>query len=66
LSVTASAAERLPLAAGVNMMLTVQLEFAASELPQVLVCEKSLALVPSTAMLEIVIAALPEFFSETV
>jgi hypothetical protein len=43
-------AERLPLADGVNVTLIVQLPFAATELPQVLVCAKSPALVPVIAM----------------
>jgi hypothetical protein len=65
LSAIASDAERLPLAAGVKVMSIVQLELAASELPQLLDCAKSLALVPKIAMLVIVRAALPELLTVT-
>jgi hypothetical protein len=61
----ARVAERLPLALGLNVTLMVQLELAASELPQLLVCAKSVALVPKMAMLLIVNAALPELVRVT-
>ena len=41
LSVTLSVAVRLPGAAGLNVTLIVQLPFAATELPQLFVCTKS-------------------------
>ena len=59
LSVMLTEAVRLPLAAGVNVTLIVQLLPAATELPQVLVCAKSLALVPVSARLVMLKAALP-------
>ena len=62
LSVMDSEAVRLPLAAGLNVTLTEQLALAASELPQVLVWVKSLALAPVSAMLVMLIAALPVLF----
>ena len=65
LSVTATLALRLPVAVGVNVTLMVQLELAASELPQLFVCAKSPLLVPVTAMLEILNAVPPEFVSMT-
>ena len=65
LSVMATAAERLPLAAGLKVTLMVQLAPAASELPQLLDWAKSLALTPRTAMLEILKAELPELESVT-
>ena len=43
----------------------VQLELAASDVPQLLVCAKSPLLVPVTAMLEILNAVPPEFVSMT-
>ena len=52
-------AVRLPLADGVNVTLIGQLPSAATELPQVLVSEKSLAFVPVTVMLVMLKAALP-------
>jgi len=60
LSAMVSEAERLPLAAGVKVMLIVQLLPAAIELPQVLVWAKSLALAPENARLVMLKAALPE------
>ncbi len=62
LSVMDSEAVRLPLAAGRNVTLTEQLALAASELPQVLVWVKSLVLAPVSAMLVMLIAALPVLF----
>jgi hypothetical protein len=62
LSVMDSEAVRLPLAAGRNVTLTEQLALAASELPQVLVWVKSLTLAPVSAMLVMLIAALPVLF----
>ena len=59
LSVMLTEAVRLPLAAGLNVTLIVQLAPAATELPQVLVCAKSLALVPVRARLVMLKAALP-------
>ena len=55
-------AVRLPLAAGVKVTLIVQLALAATELPQVLVWAKSLALAPVSARLEMLKAALPVLF----
>ncbi len=66
LSVTVTAAVRVPLAAGVKVTLIVQLAPAGTELPQVLVWAKSLAFVPVIARLEIPKAALPELFTMTV
>jgi hypothetical protein len=60
LSVTETEAVRVPLAEGVKVTLIVQLVPAATELPQVLVRAKSLALAPVSAMLVILNAALPE------
>ena len=65
LSVTVKDAERAPVALGVNVTLIVQLELAASDVPQLLVCSKSPLLVPVTAMLEILNAVPPEFVSVT-
>jgi hypothetical protein len=58
-----SVAERVPLVEGVKVTLMVQLEPAATELPQVLVWAKLLAFVPVTARLLILRAALPELVS---
>ena len=63
LSVMLTEAVRLPLAEGLNVTLIVQLALAATELPQVLVCAKSLALVPVSARLEMLKAELPVLFS---
>ena len=59
LSVMLTEAVRLPLAAGVKVTVMVQLALAATELPQVLVWAKSLALVPVSARLVMLKAALP-------
>lgn len=61
LSVTTVDPVRLPTAVGVNVIVIVQLAPAATELPQVLVCEKS----PLTAMLVMLSARLPELVSVT-
>ena len=59
LSVMLTEAVRLPLAAGLNVTLIVQLALAATELPHVLVCAKSLALVPVRARPVMLKAPLP-------
>jgi hypothetical protein len=59
LSMTVSEAARLPLAEGVKVTLSVQFAPTATELPQVSVCAKSLALAPVIARLEILKAAFP-------
>ena len=59
LSVMLSAAVRAPRAEGVNITAIAQLAPAATELPHVLLCAKSLALVPVTAMPVMLKAALP-------
>jgi hypothetical protein len=59
LSAMLSVAARAPLAEGVKVTLIVQLAPAATELPQVLVWAKLLALVPESARLVILNAALP-------
>ena len=56
---------RLPLAEGVNVTLIVQLPPAATELPQLLLCAKSLAFVPVTARLLMISAAFPPFVNVT-
>jgi hypothetical protein len=53
--------DRVPDAVGVNVTLTVQLLPAASEPPQLFVCEKS----PVATMLERFSAAVPPLVSET-
>jgi hypothetical protein len=58
-------AVRLPLAVGVKVTLMVQLPPAATELPQVLVCAKSPALVPAIATLLMLKAALPALLKVT-
>src|ERR1019366_7834109 len=63
LSVRARAAVRVPLAVAVKVTLMVQLAPAATELPQLLVCAKSLGLVPTSAMLVMLKAELPVLFS---
>ena len=63
LSAMLSVAARAPLAEGVKVRLRVQLAPAATELPQVLVWAKLLALVPVTARLLMLRAALPELVS---
>lgn len=65
-SVTVSVALREPDALGENVTSIVQLEFAASELPQVLVCEKYPLSAPVTATLVMFTALLPEFVSVAV
>jgi hypothetical protein len=59
LSEMLSAAVRIPRPEGVNITAITQLAPAATELPHVLVCAKSLALVPVNAMLAMIKAALP-------
>jgi hypothetical protein len=59
LSITLTEAVKLPTAAGVNVTLMVQLPLAATELPHVLVCAKSLGLAPVSPMLLMVRAAVP-------
>ena len=66
LSVRVTAAPRVPLAAGVKVTLIVQLAPAATELPQLLVWAKSLALAPVSARLEMLKAEFPVLFSVTV
>jgi hypothetical protein len=66
LSVTFSVAERLPGAAGVKVTLMVQLPFAATEPPQVLVCAKSPGLVPVKPIPLMVKATLPVLLREKV
>jgi len=61
LSVTTTDEPRLPVIPGVNVTEMLQLLFAATELPQVLVCAKADDVPPLSAMLEIVSAALPLF-----
>ena len=63
LSVTLRLAERAPVALGMNWTLMVQLELAASELPQLFVWAKSALLVPVKAILEIVSPELVELES---
>jgi hypothetical protein len=67
LSATESEAVRTPVAAGVKVTLTVQLELAATEEPQVLALMlKSDAFVPPIEMLVIVTAVLPRLLTVTV
>ena len=66
LSATESVAAKLAADAGVKVTEMEQLALAASELPQVLVCVKSVGLVPVIEMLEMVRAAVPVFLSVTV
>jgi hypothetical protein len=66
LSVILSEAARLPLAVGVKVTLIVQLAAAATELPQVLVWAKSLALAPVIARLVMLKAAVPVLLKVTV
>jgi hypothetical protein len=65
LSVRVRAAVKDPLAAGVNVTLTVQLAPAATLDPQLLVSAKSLGFVPVIAMLVMLKAALPVLFRVT-
>jgi hypothetical protein len=62
LSVMVNEAVRVPGAVGANVTLMVQVPPAATELPQVLVSEKSPALVPATWMPVMVKLALPVLF----
>src|SRR5208283_2442533 len=62
LSVMVNEAVRVPGAVGANVTLRVQVPPAATELPQVLVSEKSPALVPATWMPVMVKLALPVLF----
>lgn len=66
LSAMVNVAVRLPAAAGVNVTLIVQVPPPASELPQVLVWEKSPPLVPVTVMLVKLKVALPLLVTVTV
>jgi len=66
LSLTLSAAVRVPVAVGLNVILIVQLAPAASELPQVCVWAKSPALIPVIAMPVMLKLVVPTFFSVTV
>jgi hypothetical protein len=59
-------AVRLPLAEGVNVTLIVQLPPAVTELPQLLLCAKSLAFVPVNPRLAMVNVALPLLVRVTV
>jgi hypothetical protein len=65
LSVNVAEAVREPDAEGVKTMLIVQFAPAASAKPQVLFCEKSLALGPANAMEVMPRDAFPEFDSVT-
>ena len=65
LSVMVTDAPRLPAAVGVNVTEMLQFPPAATLAPQVLVCAKSPGLVPATAMLVIVKAAVPVLLSVT-
>jgi hypothetical protein len=66
LSVMISEAERVPLPVGVNVTLITQFTFAASDVAQVLVSEKSLLLVPPMVMLVMLSGPLPLFLSVSV
>lgn len=67
LSVKVRVALRAPVAVGLNVTVIVQLADAARDAPQVVpVSGKSPASVPVTAMLVIVIAVVPTFFSVTI
>ena len=61
LSVTSTEPEREPVAVGWNLTVIVQLLPAATELPHVLVCEKSAGFVPLIEMLVILNAVLAVF-----
>jgi hypothetical protein len=65
LSVMLTEAVRIPVAEGVKVKLAVQLAPGATELPHVLVREKSAALGPVTRMLAIFKDALPLLVTET-
>jgi hypothetical protein len=62
----ASEAARLPAAEGVKVTLIVQLAPAATLDPQLLVCAKSPALEPKTAMLVMLKVELPELVRVTI
>ena len=66
LSVMISEAERVPLPVGVNITLITQVAFAASDVAQVLVSEKSLLLAPPMVMLVMLSGPLPLFVSARV
>ena len=66
LSLTLSAAMRVPDAVGLNLTLMLQLAPAANELPQVWVWAKFPALVPVIAMLLMVKLVVPVFLRVTV
>jgi hypothetical protein len=69
LSTTLTVPSRVPVPVGVKFTEKLQLAFIASvtgKVPQVLVCEKSAALLPDTRMLVIEIAALLPFVSVSV
>jgi len=66
LSAMLSEAASVPATEGVNITTIVQLAPAASELPHVLLCAKSLALVPVSARLVMLKAALPVLLRVTV
>lgn len=66
MSVTLSAAVRVPLAVGLNVTLMLQLAPAAKELPQLWVCAKSPALVRAIPMAVMVKLVVPVFLSVTV
>jgi hypothetical protein len=66
LSVTEMLARRVPETVGRNVTLIVQLAVAASEVPQLFVCEKSPLFAPVTLILLTVNVALPEFVIVTV
>src|SRR5439155_21127861 len=59
LSVTVRVAVRVPVAVGLNVTLIVQLDAAATLVPQVFVCAKSPLLAPVRAMVVMLNAALP-------
>ena len=65
MSEMSTVAVRVPVAAGVNVTLIVQLPPAATELPQVLVLLKSLAFAPVTEMLVMLRLAFPVFVRTT-
>ena len=66
LSAMVNAAERLPLAEGVNNMAIVQVPPAATEELQVLAWPKSEALAPANAMLVMLSVVVPVLVSVTV
>lgn len=66
LSLTLSAAVRVPLAVGLNVTLMLQLAPAPKELPQLWVCAKSPTLVPVIAIPLIVKVLVPTLVSVTV